>query len=131
MWQRRTALILVSMLLLSIAIGSAAASAFEETPKPLVPRTADMRGARFLASEIECSVTSPVAVEVNLDCDGHRSPNNEPHVVVDPADPLHAVVTSNDFNSNGDQFYTTFDGGLHWTTGTCRSRARRGSEATP
>ena len=130
MWQRRTALILVSMLLLSIAIGSAAASAFEETPKPLVPRTADMRGARFLASEIECSVTSPVAVEVNLDCDGHRSPNNEPHVVVDPADPLHAVVTSNDFNSNGDQFYTTFDGGLHWTTGnmSLESPARIGSD---
>jgi hypothetical protein len=130
MWKRRTAFMLGSMLLLAMATGSAAASPLVETTKPVVPRTADPYRARFLASEIECSVAAPVAVEVNLDCDGHRSPNNEPHVVVDPADPLHVVVTSNDFNSNGDQFYTTFDGGLHWTTGnmSLESPGRIGSD---
>jgi hypothetical protein len=117
MAKRWALLTLGSMLWLASVIGSAAAHPVVDAPKPVVGSTSDPQGASYLASEVECSVTTPVAVEVNLDCDGRRSPNNEPHVVVDPIDPLHVVVTSNDYNSNGDQFYVTFDGGLTWTTG--------------
>lgn len=130
MSKRWTALTLGLMLWLPLATGSAAAHPVVGVTKPVVRSTQVSHGARFLASEIECQVVAPVAVEVNLDCDGRRSPNNEPHVAVDPVDPLHVVVTSNDFNSNGDQFYVTFDGGLTWTTGnmSLEGPARIGSD---
>jgi Neuraminidase (sialidase) len=58
---------------------------------------------------------------VNLDCDD-PFPNNEPNVVVDPADPQHAIVSSNDYGSCCDEYYTTFDGGRSWVTGNMSTR---------
>ena len=63
----------------------------------------------------ECTATSGGA-NTNLDCD-EPLPNNEPNIVVDPANPLHMIASSNDYGSCCDQFYTTFDGGATWSTG--------------
>jgi hypothetical protein len=70
----------------------------------------------FLPSAVEC-VAHGAPRNLNLDCDDPVAPNNEPHVIVDPRDPRHLVASSNDYDSNGDEFYTTFDGGRSWTTG--------------
>ncbi len=70
----------------------------------------------FVPSELEC-VTVSSARNVNLDCDHPFLPKNEPDIEVDPADPLHMVVSANDYESCCDQFYTTFDGGQRWFTG--------------
>jgi hypothetical protein len=45
------------------------------------------------------------------------TPNNEPHIIVDPEDPDHMIASSNDYESCCDGFYTTFDGGRTWRTG--------------
>jgi len=66
-------------------------------------------------SQTECTATSGGA-NTNLDCDD-PFPNNEPHVAVDPANPLHMVASSNDYGSCCDEFYTTLDGGATWSTG--------------
>lgn len=66
-------------------------------------------------SKIDCVVHARTA-NVKLDCDTIL-PNNEPHIVVDPANPLHMVASSNDYDSCCDEFYTTFNGGRTWTTG--------------
>jgi hypothetical protein len=73
-------------------------------------------GRGFLPSKVECDAKQTGA-NTNLDCDDPISPNNEPDIEVDPTDPDHMVASSNDYDSNGDQFYTTFDGGQSWTTG--------------
>jgi hypothetical protein len=65
--------------------------------------------------DFECSVASSGA-NTNLDCDD-PFPNNEPNIVVDPADPNHAVASSNDYGSCCDQYYTTLNGGSTWSTG--------------
>ena len=66
-------------------------------------------------SAYECTASSGGA-NTNLDCD-EPLPNNEPDIEVDPANPLHMVASSNDYGSCCDQYYTTFDGGLTWSTG--------------
>ncbi len=68
----------------------------------------------YLPSMLEC--TARGVVNVKLDCDS-RLPNNEPDVNVDPRNPQHLVASSNDYDSNGDEFYTSFDGGRTWRTG--------------
>lgn len=65
--------------------------------------------------DFECTVTGGGA-NTNLDCD-EPLPNNEPDIEVNPDDPLHMVASSNDFGSCCDQYYTTFDGGITWSTG--------------
>src|SRR4051794_15911650 len=115
---------LVGLLLLAstlvLVVGTATASGDE--PKP----DAGMAGKRSVAPghkargagtsyAFECNVTSS-APNVNLDCDD-PFPNNEPDVVVDPANPKHMIASSNDYGSCCDQFYTTFDGGHMWVTG--------------
>ena len=66
-------------------------------------------------SQFECTVTSGGA-NTRLDCDD-PFPNNEPDIEVNPANPLHMIASSNDYGTCCDQFYTTFDGGLTWSTG--------------
>ncbi len=66
-------------------------------------------------SQFECIATSGGA-NTNLDCDD-PFPNNEPDIVVNPVNPLHMVASSNDYGSCCDQYYTTLDGGLKWSTG--------------
>jgi len=66
-------------------------------------------------SQFECNVTSGGA-NTNLDCDD-LFPNNEPDIEVNPANALNMVASSNDYGTCCDQFYTTLDGGLTWTTG--------------
>ena len=51
-----------------------------------------------------------------LDCDD-PFPNNEPHIVVNPANPMNMMASSNDYGSCCDEYYTTLDGGQTWATG--------------
>ena len=46
-------------------------------------------------SQLECQAVGDPSANVNLDCDG-ITPNNEPHIAVDPTDPNHMVASSND-----------------------------------
>ena len=84
--------------------------------KALAPRRQD-------PSTVDCSVTAATTSNVNLDCDdpgypGNAvTPNNEENIVVDPADPNHMIVSSNDYSSCCDEWYTTFDGGHNWQAG--------------
>ena len=66
-------------------------------------------------SQFECNVTSGGA-NTNLDCDD-PFPNNEPDIEVNPVDPGHMVASSNDYGTCCDQFYTTLDNAVTWTTG--------------
>jgi hypothetical protein len=63
----------------------------------------------------EC-VAASGGVDTRLDCDD-PFPNNEPHIVVDAANPQHMIASSNDYGSCCDQYYTTFNGGATWSTG--------------
>jgi hypothetical protein len=63
----------------------------------------------------ECTVLSGGA-NTNLDCDD-PFPNNEPDVEVNPADPMDISVSSNDYGSCCDQYYTSVDGAASWSTG--------------
>jgi len=65
--------------------------------------------------QFECIAEADGPV-VNLDCDD-VFPNNEPDIEVNPADPLNMVASSNDYGSCCDQYYTTMDGGMTWSTG--------------
>jgi hypothetical protein len=67
-------------------------------------------------SKFECRASGDPSANVLLDCDG-ITPNNEPNIVVDPADPNHMVASSNDYESCCDEWYTTFNGGATWQTG--------------
>jgi hypothetical protein len=88
----------------------------DDALKQIAPRGTMVNG--FLPSSVECQVHGK-ADNLNLDCDDSQfeSPNNEPHIVVDPKDPNHMVASSNDYESCCDEWYTTFDGGKTWTTG--------------
>jgi hypothetical protein len=72
----------------------------------------------FLPSEIECTVNGRPD-NLDLDCDDNVlwTPNNEPHIIVDPENPQHMIASSNDYESCCDGFYTTFNGGRTWKTG--------------
>jgi BNR/Asp-box repeat len=88
----------------------------DDALKNIAPRGTAANG--FLPSSVECQVKGQPN-NLNLDCDDPQfeSPNNEPHIVVDPRNPQHMVASSNDYESCCDQWYTTFDGGRTWTTG--------------
>ncbi len=67
--------------------------------------------ASFHRSEVECTAKARAgSTDMNLDCDDPFVPNNEPDIEVDPTDPQHMVASSNDYDSNGDEFYTTSTG---------------------
>ena len=70
------------------------------------------------------------AGNVQLDCDD-PFPNNEPHIAVDPANPLHMIASSNDYGSCCDEWYTTFDGGATWATGNMSTGAGRPTGSDP
>ncbi len=127
-----------------VVIGTGAAAATAPTPRVLqrsvdvaaataartgATRTTD--SARYLPSSVECTAgpASGAGVNLKLDCDSVL-PNNEPDVNVDPANPRHLVASSNDYDSNGDEFYTSVNGGRTWTTGdmSLESSARIGSD---
>src|SRR3954454_19740959 len=74
-----------------------------------------------VSSEFECTTPSGGA-NTTLDCDD-PFPNNEPHLAVDPANPLHMIASSNDYGSCCDEWYTTFDGGATWSTGNISTEA--------
>src|SRR2546421_1725457 len=86
----------------------------------LQPRTdsrTEIRG--FVPSTVECTVRATLnglAQGLGLDCDDLLA-NNESHLAADPVHPLHAVVSSNDYGSCCDEFYTTLDGGPTRKTG--------------
>jgi hypothetical protein len=63
----------------------------------------------------ECTVLSGGA-NTNLDCDD-PFPNNEPDVEANPANAQNISVSSNDYGSCCDQYYTTLNGGASWSTG--------------
>ncbi len=90
----------------------AALAAHAANTGPAAARAAASRS--YVPSTREC--TARGGANVKLDCDS-KLPNNEPDVNVDPADPKHLVASSNDYDSNGDEFYTSFDGGRTWATG--------------
>lgn len=98
----------------------------------LAARSAPAASARagYLPSQFECIAGGARTANVNLDCDDPAAPNNEPDINVDPTDPLHMVASSNDYDSNGDEYYTTFDGGRTWRTGdmSLESSKRIGSD---
>jgi hypothetical protein len=119
----------------SPAARGAESSAGGDQTEPAYERgRADHRPQRdgFFASEPECVVRAGDALPsgVNLDCDGPLA-NNEPDIVVDPADPLHAVVSSNDYDSCCSQYYTTFDGGKTWRTGNIAAMGPGRSSSDP
>lgn len=64
--------------------------------------------------DFECIASG--GANTNLDCDD-PFPNNEPDIEVNPADPQNMIASSNDYGSCCDQYYTTIDGGLTWSTG--------------
>ena len=72
-------------------------------------------------SAYECTATGDPTANVRLDCDDPY-PNDEPNVAVDPRDPNHVVVSSNDYGSCCDGYYTSFDGGRTWATGNMSTR---------
>ena len=65
--------------------------------------------------DFECTAMSGGA-NTRLDCDD-PFPNNEPDIEVNPANPLNMIASSNDYGSCCDQYYTTLNGGLTWSTG--------------
>ena len=81
------------------------------------PGASSAKAAQFKPSEVECTVTGGGERNLLLDCDDPVLPKNEQDIEVDPEDPLHMVVSANDYESCCDQFYTTFDGGKTWITG--------------
>ena len=77
----------------------------------------------------ECTATSGGA-NTRLDCDD-PFPNNEPNIVVDAANPLHMIASSNDYGSCCDQYYTSFNGGATWSTGNMSTEDPRRTGSDP
>ncbi len=107
-------------------------------PLSTTPEVASSRGDQAgiqdqkTPSKLECRAEGDPLANMLLDCDGPL-PNNEPQIAVNPANPLHMVASSNDYESCCDQFYTTFDGGRTWRTGDMSveapgKKARTGSD---
>jgi hypothetical protein len=115
---RRTTLVAVVALLMTLGTGLASAT---EPADELAKRFVTDKTPPNAPSVHECDVSEASAANVRLDCDD-PFPNNEPNIVVDPNDPLHQIVSSNDYGSCCDQYYTTFDGGMTWSTGNMSTR---------
>ena len=109
--------ILVSLFL---ALGTGLAGATEPADELAKPFVTDKTPPNAPSTH-ECDAAGVPAANVRLDCDD-PFPNNEPNIAVDPQDPLHQVVSSNDYGSCCDQYYTTFDGGSTWSTGNMSTR---------
>ena len=115
---RRTFLIAMSVLVCVVAPSAARATEpADELAKPFVTQKTPPNAP----SVHECDATGDPAANVSLDCDD-PFPNNEPNIVVDPADPNHMIASCNDYGSCCDQYYTTFDGGQTWSTGNMSTR---------
>jgi hypothetical protein len=123
---------LVAAIVLTIGIGGIAATTLSAATgegageKRTVTAKSVKRGPHgWLA---ECTATSGGA-NTKLDCDD-PFPNNEPNIVVDSANAQHMIVSSNDYGSCCDQYYTTFDGGTTWSEGnmSVEDKSRTGSD---
>ena len=139
---KRVPIILASALVLALAVGSNAVGAVgghhptargrsmpRSTQGVLKPSAAI--AARRVPSAFDCTATAATgATNTQLDCDT-QLPNDEPNIVVDPTDPLHMVVSSNDYDSCCDEYYTTFDGGLTWSTGNMSVLTKRRTGSDP
>ena len=66
-------------------------------------------------SQLECSVTA-TGPNTKLDCDD-PFPNNEPDVEANPANAADISVSSNDYGSCCDQYYTSVNTAASWSTG--------------
>jgi hypothetical protein len=116
--RRRLLLCLALIVAAGLPAGVAGATEpAEELAKPFVTQKTPPNAP----SVHECDASGNPTANVLLDCDD-PFPNNEPNIVVDPADPNHMVASSNDYGSCCDQYYTTFDGGQTWSTGNMSTR---------
>src|SRR5262245_55330713 len=118
----RLMLLLVASGLLAAALAGSVGAEGDE-PKP----DAGMAGKRTATasagfakqhgphSQFEC-IAARGGANTKLDIDD-PFPNNEHDVAVDPVSPGHVIVSSNDYGSCCDQFYTTSNAGASWTTG--------------
>src|SRR3954468_11813128 len=100
------------VLVIAAAVPATVASATEpadELAKPFVSQKTPPNAP----STFECAASGNPAANVKLDCDD-PFPNNEPNIVVDPADPDHMIASSNDYGSRSDHSHTSFHGGGRW-----------------
>ena len=139
---KRVPIILASALVLTLAVGSNAVGAgrghhptargrsMPRSTQGLVKPSAAI-ATRRVPSAFDCTAAAVTgATNTQLDCDT-QLPNDEPNIVVDPTDPLHMVVSSNDYDSCCDEYYTTFDGGLTWSTGNMSVLTKRRTGSDP
>ncbi len=113
--------VLIGTTVLGLASGAFASTAVAEDADDAKVPFVTQKTPPNSPSAFECMATGEPAADVRLDCDD-PFPNNEPNVAVDPTDPQHVVVSSNDYGSCCDQYYTTFNGGRTWSTGNMSSR---------
>lgn len=112
---------LVGASVLALATGALASPALGENADDVKAPFVTQKSPPNSPSAFECLAAGDPTADVKLDCDD-PFPNNEPNVAVDPNDAAHAVVSSNDYGSCCDQYYTTFDGGKTWSTGNMSTR---------
>lgn len=117
---RRLLVCLAMVVAAAVPAGMASATEpAEELAKPFVSQKTPPNAP----SVHECDASGNPAANVRLDCDD-PFPNDEPNIVVDPADPNHMIASSNDYGSCCDEYYTSFDAGQTWSTGNMSTRAR-------
>jgi hypothetical protein len=115
---RRLLVCLALVVAAAVPAGMASATEpAEELAKPFVSQKTPPNAP----SVHECDASGNPAANVKLDCDD-PFPNDEPNIVVDPADPSHMIASSNDYGSCCDQYYTSFDAGQTWSTGNMSTR---------
>jgi hypothetical protein len=123
---RRVPTISMTVWLIALVLVPTTAGASESAHKDL-----SVASVGRVPSAIDCTASTEAgATNTQLDCDT-KAPNNEPHIVVDPTDPLHMIASSNDYDSCCDEFYTTFDGGLTWQTGNMSVLTKRRTGSDP
>jgi hypothetical protein len=123
------------LLLVALGVGLFLATAVRAEPpggdgdekRSLAPAVAGKKNGKH-GWLFECTAPSG-GLNTRLDCDD-PFPNNEPNIVVDPADPQHQIASSNDYGSCCDQYYTTFNAGATWSTGnmSVEDASRTGSD---
>lgn len=102
-----------------------------------------------LIENFRCRQAGDPAVSVDMSCNTPKlgqdfGPDNEIAIAVDPTDPQHLVAGSNDYfyrynNETGRTllsvptgFFTSFDGGQHWTDGQIpRGEGNNGGDPSP
>ncbi len=118
----------LAALALAGLLASPAAASQPRSDAGLRPRAPSARASqrvRYQPSSVECHFRAHGA-NVNLDCRDPVLPTNEQNVAVDPLDPRHVVVSSNDFASSGDEWYTTLNGRRWWSGDMSLESPRRG-----